>query len=169
MEDDIKAFRPTHVLNAAGVTGRPNVDWCESHRQVSIRHITRFSRRQVWWLSRFLTLSGCLFLGCIRIVLGGHSRQRCWDTVPRGCVQVCAATANTRAKCCCNPKPTPVRMQLHVQRQSRCQMSTIECRVSSKFERLILAHYLYLPYSLHLLSSSLPPSLFFAPRPINIP
>ena len=24
--------RPTHVLNAAGVTGRPNVDWCESHK-----------------------------------------------------------------------------------------------------------------------------------------
>lgn len=25
-------FKPTHVLNAAGLTGRPNVDWCESHK-----------------------------------------------------------------------------------------------------------------------------------------
>ena len=25
-------MKPTHVLNAAGVTGRPNVDWCESHK-----------------------------------------------------------------------------------------------------------------------------------------
>lgn len=27
----------THVLNAAGLTGRPNVDWCETHRQETIR------------------------------------------------------------------------------------------------------------------------------------
>ena len=25
-------FKPTHILNAAGVTGRPNVDWCETHK-----------------------------------------------------------------------------------------------------------------------------------------
>lgn len=24
--------KPTHVMNCAGVTGRPNVDWCESNR-----------------------------------------------------------------------------------------------------------------------------------------
>lgn len=24
--------KPTHVLNAAGLTGRPNVDWCEDHK-----------------------------------------------------------------------------------------------------------------------------------------
>uniref|UniRef100_A0A6N2NJY1 NAD-dependent epimerase/dehydratase domain-containing protein n=1 Tax=Salix viminalis TaxID=40686 RepID=A0A6N2NJY1_SALVM len=28
---------PTHVFNAAGVTGRPNVDWCESHKVETIR------------------------------------------------------------------------------------------------------------------------------------
>ena len=27
--DEIK---PTHVINCAGKTGRPNVDWCESHK-----------------------------------------------------------------------------------------------------------------------------------------
>lgn len=25
-------YKPTHVLNAAGLTGRPNVDWCETHK-----------------------------------------------------------------------------------------------------------------------------------------
>jgi len=30
-------FKPTHVLNAAGVTGRPNVDWCETHKLETIR------------------------------------------------------------------------------------------------------------------------------------
>ena len=30
-------FKPTHVLNAAGVTGRPNVDWCETHKVETIR------------------------------------------------------------------------------------------------------------------------------------
>eukprot|EP00245_Coleochaete_scutata_P011625 TRINITY_DN433_c0_g1_i1.p1 TRINITY_DN433_c0_g1~~TRINITY_DN433_c0_g1_i1.p1 ORF type:complete len:674 (+),score=160.76 TRINITY_DN433_c0_g1_i1:149-2170(+) len=37
IEDDIARVKPTHVFNAAGVTGRPNVDWCESHRVETIR------------------------------------------------------------------------------------------------------------------------------------
>lgn len=35
--NDIKSSGATHVLNAAGVTGRPNVDWCEDHRVETIR------------------------------------------------------------------------------------------------------------------------------------
>mmetsp|Transcript_25198 Transcript_25198/g.82699 ORF Transcript_25198/g.82699 Transcript_25198/m.82699 type:complete len:678 (+) Transcript_25198:18-2051(+) len=27
----------THVINAAGLTGRPNVDWCETHKEETIR------------------------------------------------------------------------------------------------------------------------------------
>mmetsp|Transcript_48466 Transcript_48466/g.85474 ORF Transcript_48466/g.85474 Transcript_48466/m.85474 type:complete len:318 (-) Transcript_48466:15-968(-) len=27
----------THVLNCAGVTGRPNVDWCETHKKETVR------------------------------------------------------------------------------------------------------------------------------------
>ncbi|KAL9664287.1 hypothetical protein QQ045_019686 [Rhodiola kirilowii] len=34
---DIQSVKPTHVFNAAGVTGRPNVDWCESHKAETIR------------------------------------------------------------------------------------------------------------------------------------
>ncbi|KAM7492497.1 hypothetical protein LguiA_035418 [Lonicera macranthoides] len=34
---DIQTVKPTHVFNAAGVTGRPNVDWCESHKVETIR------------------------------------------------------------------------------------------------------------------------------------
>ncbi|KAK6132075.1 hypothetical protein DH2020_034177 [Rehmannia glutinosa] len=34
---DLVAVKPTHVFNAAGVTGRPNVDWCESHKTETIR------------------------------------------------------------------------------------------------------------------------------------
>mmetsp|Transcript_13413 Transcript_13413/g.34094 ORF Transcript_13413/g.34094 Transcript_13413/m.34094 type:complete len:294 (-) Transcript_13413:273-1154(-) len=30
-------LQPKHVLNAAGITGRPNVDWCETHRPETIR------------------------------------------------------------------------------------------------------------------------------------
>lgn len=29
---DIERVKPTHILNAAGLTGRPNVDWCEDHK-----------------------------------------------------------------------------------------------------------------------------------------
>ncbi|KAJ8749317.1 hypothetical protein K2173_018800 [Erythroxylum novogranatense] len=34
---DIQTVEPTHVFNAAGVTGRPNVDWCEYHKTETIR------------------------------------------------------------------------------------------------------------------------------------
>ncbi|KAJ0090353.1 hypothetical protein Patl1_12671 [Pistacia atlantica] len=34
--EDIKRIGPTHVFNAAGITGRPNVDWCESHKAKTI-------------------------------------------------------------------------------------------------------------------------------------
>ncbi|PRQ27422.1 putative UDP-glucose 4,6-dehydratase [Rosa chinensis] len=35
--EDITRATPTHVFNAAGITGRPNVDWCESHKTETIR------------------------------------------------------------------------------------------------------------------------------------
>lgn len=34
---EISQSGATHVLNAAGVTGRPNVDWCETHQVETIR------------------------------------------------------------------------------------------------------------------------------------
>lgn len=37
IEADIAAVKPTHVFNAAGVTGRPNVDWCETNKVAVIR------------------------------------------------------------------------------------------------------------------------------------
>jgi len=29
LEHEISSIKPDHILCAAGVTGRPNVDWCE--------------------------------------------------------------------------------------------------------------------------------------------
>jgi len=37
LERELDTVKPTHVLNAAGVTGRPNVDWCEDHRVETLR------------------------------------------------------------------------------------------------------------------------------------
>mmetsp|Transcript_21923 Transcript_21923/g.61274 ORF Transcript_21923/g.61274 Transcript_21923/m.61274 type:complete len:306 (-) Transcript_21923:114-1031(-) len=37
VEAELDKFKPTHVMNCAGVTGRPNVDWCEDHRVETIR------------------------------------------------------------------------------------------------------------------------------------
>ncbi|CAL5359981.1 unnamed protein product [Camellia sinensis] len=37
LDSDLVSINPTHVFNAAGVTGRPNVDWCESHKVETIR------------------------------------------------------------------------------------------------------------------------------------
>ncbi|XP_024986874.1 trifunctional UDP-glucose 4,6-dehydratase/UDP-4-keto-6-deoxy-D-glucose 3,5-epimerase/UDP-4-keto-L-rhamnose-reductase RHM2-like [Cynara cardunculus var. scolymus] len=35
--NDIRRLQPTHVFNAAVVAGRPNVDWCETHKIETIR------------------------------------------------------------------------------------------------------------------------------------
>jgi len=34
---EIEERKPKYILNCAGVTGRPNVDWCEDHKQETIR------------------------------------------------------------------------------------------------------------------------------------
>ncbi|PSK56508.1 hypothetical protein B9Z65_6132 [Elsinoe australis] len=34
---EIERIKPTRVLNCAGCTGRPNVDWCEDNKQETIR------------------------------------------------------------------------------------------------------------------------------------
>ena len=35
--EDIERTKCTHIINASGVTGRPNVDWCEDHKIETIR------------------------------------------------------------------------------------------------------------------------------------
>jgi dTDP-4-dehydrorhamnose reductase len=30
---EILTIKPDHIINAAGITGRPNIDWCEDHKQ----------------------------------------------------------------------------------------------------------------------------------------
>lgn len=37
IEKEITSIKPDFIINAAGVIGRPNVDWCEDHRQETIR------------------------------------------------------------------------------------------------------------------------------------
>lgn len=37
IEREIEVVRPDRIINAAGVTGRPNVDWCEEHQVETIR------------------------------------------------------------------------------------------------------------------------------------
>ncbi len=37
LEANIASAKPSHVFNAVGVTSRPNVDWCESHKVETIR------------------------------------------------------------------------------------------------------------------------------------
>jgi 3,5-epimerase/4-reductase len=37
VQAEIERINPTHVVNCAGCTGRPNVDWCEDNREQTIR------------------------------------------------------------------------------------------------------------------------------------
>jgi 3,5-epimerase/4-reductase len=38
VQNELERIKPTHVLNAAGSTGRPNVDWCEDHKEETVRN-----------------------------------------------------------------------------------------------------------------------------------
>jgi dTDP-4-dehydrorhamnose reductase len=35
--DEINVIKPDALINAAGITGRPNNDWCETHKQETLR------------------------------------------------------------------------------------------------------------------------------------
>ncbi|CAM8962219.1 unnamed protein product [Rhodiola kirilowii] len=66
LAEDIRRVRPTHVFNAAGVTGRPNVDWCESHKVETIRtnvvgtlNLADICRERGLLMINFAT--GCIF------------------------------------------------------------------------------------------------------------
>ena len=37
VEAELDTIKPTHVLMSAGITGRPNIDWCEDHKAETIR------------------------------------------------------------------------------------------------------------------------------------
>lgn len=37
LETEIALIKPDYIINCAGVTGTPNVDWCETHQQETIR------------------------------------------------------------------------------------------------------------------------------------
>ncbi len=63
--DDLK---PDIVINAAGKTGRPNVDWCEDHKEETIQSnvtgplvlLDACAKRGVYWLQMS---SGCIYRG----------------------------------------------------------------------------------------------------------
>ncbi|CAH1451751.1 unnamed protein product [Lactuca virosa] len=64
--NDIRSLRPTHVINAAGVTGRTNVDWCETHKLETIRtnvvgtlNLADVCHQEGIYLMNFAT--GCIF------------------------------------------------------------------------------------------------------------
>lgn len=59
---------PDVVINAAGKTGRPNVDWCEDHKEETIRSnvlgplvlLEECSKRNIYWVHLG---SGCIYEG----------------------------------------------------------------------------------------------------------
>ena len=56
---ELQRVKPTHVLNCAGCTGRPNVDWCEDNKEATIRSNVIGT----------LNLTDCCFLSGIHITV----------------------------------------------------------------------------------------------------
>lgn len=64
----LDAEKPDVVINAAGKTGRPNVDWCETHREETLRSnltgplvlLEECGKRGIYWVHLG---SGCIYAG----------------------------------------------------------------------------------------------------------
>ena len=73
---ELEKVKPTRVLNAAGVTGRPNVDWCEFNKQTVIRTniIGCLNLADLCWQEKLhctLYATGCIFEYDEKHPLGG--------------------------------------------------------------------------------------------------
>ena len=61
--------KPGVVTNAAGKTGRPNIDWCEEHKEETLRSnltgplilLEECGKRGIYWVH---LSSGCIYKGC---------------------------------------------------------------------------------------------------------
>ena len=62
----LDAEKPDVVINAAGKTGRPNVDWCEDHKMETMRSnvtgplvlLEECAKRNIYWVHLG---SGCIY------------------------------------------------------------------------------------------------------------
>lgn len=75
-EKDIERYKPTHILNAAGITGRPNIDWCETHKKEVIEtnvaatlHMIGVAQRHGIHVTNFAT--GCIYTYDDKHPIGG--------------------------------------------------------------------------------------------------
>jgi len=78
LEAELDRVKPSLVLNAAGVTGRPNVDWCEDHRQETIRanvigllNLCEFTNARGIHMTNFAT--GCIYSYDAEHPIGGKT------------------------------------------------------------------------------------------------
>jgi len=68
LEKELEAMNPEVVINAAGVTGRPNIDWCEEHKIETVAGNVvgalnvqlACARKNIYWVH---LSSGCVFQG----------------------------------------------------------------------------------------------------------
>ena len=73
--------RPTHVLNAAGLTGRPNVDWCEDHKvrrpRICCRRCCQCNPTAPWVPGHWLTQEHKLSMAVELMSLVAGARMHC--------------------------------------------------------------------------------------------
>jgi dTDP-4-dehydrorhamnose reductase len=73
---ELLKIKPTHVLNSAGVTGMPNVDWCEFNQEQALRSnvlgsMTVSDLCQELGIHCTLYATGCIFEYDAEHVIGG--------------------------------------------------------------------------------------------------
>src|SRR5450432_1097265 len=74
----LKAKKPAFVVNAAGYTGKPNVDACELHKADTLQGNTLFPQTVVQACAAAgipwgHVSSGCIYSGA-KVVVNGHAR-----------------------------------------------------------------------------------------------
>lgn len=77
---ELERVKPTHVLNCAGCTGRPNVDWCEDNKEQVIRSnvIGTLNLTDCCFLRNIhctVFATGCTF--CLQVAVTVADRDNC--------------------------------------------------------------------------------------------
>ncbi len=77
IEQEIIRCKPDYIINSAGIIGKPNVDWCESHKQETIRSnvlglINLVDLAFVYGIHMTNIATGCIYIYDDRHPLGSN-------------------------------------------------------------------------------------------------
>jgi len=164
LEKELDEVKPMFIVNCAGVTGRPNIDWCEDHKQETIRSnvigilnlIDLASIRKIH-VTNFAT--GCIYEYDKEHPIGGNNGFTEEDTpnFSGSFYSLTKSIVEKLIKCYSNVLTLRIRMPLSPDLHSRNFITKI-----TKYEKVV-----NIPNSMSVLSELIPIAIDMTVRQLN--